>query len=259
MSVVIKFPVSTILLNTKCVVSTCEELEMQPSTMETLDTILLTQLAALVHLQEYTHATHLWRRYSSISSGDNSNRVTLPQFTRLWKALEPLLRAHAQDMTTAAATTTTSEDQSNNEKDTAIDAEGHTSVDTIPMANIYKSLQICLEEVRGDEAFELLLNFIKELQVSIRAMVAVAMESVYESIREEKCRTFLGFYHSAADTKMNMEDYLKDRKWTKEIETGLWIPYFDPSQGGDEKKSAVDRIQYLTRVIGFMETQRLNA
>ena len=102
------------------------------------------------------------------------------------------------------------------------------------MANIYKSLQICLEEVRGDEAFELLLNFIKEIQVSIRAMVAVAMESVYESIREEKCRTFLGFHHAATDTKMNMEDYLKDRKWTKEIETGLWIPYFDPSQGDDD-------------------------
>ena len=251
MSVDIKFPVSTILSNTKSIISACEELEMQPSTMETLDTILLTQLAGLIHLQEYTHARHLWRRYSSLASNAKSNHVTLPQFTRLWKALDPLLRAHAQD-------TTRSENQNSHGKETTIDAEAGTSVDDIPMVSIYKSLQLCSDEVRGDAAFELLVNFIKELQVSIREMVAIAIERVYESIREEHCGPFLGF-SVGADTNMEMGDFLKDRKWTKEMETGLWIPHFDPSKGSNEKESAGDRIDYLTRVIGFMETQRFNA
>lgn len=225
---------------------------MQPSNIETLDTILLTQLAALVHLQEYTNARHLWRRYSSLSSTG-----TLPQFTRLWRALEPLLRAHAQD------TTTSSKEEYQNSKDNYIEAEpSKIDIDAgdIPMVNIHKSLQMCLEEVGNDAEFQLLASFIKELQVSIRDMIAIAVERVYESIREERCGPLLGF--SVGDGSSNSVDaYLMGRNWTRE-ETGLWIPYFDPTSachGGKEKKGAGDRIEYLTQVIGFMETQRFNA
>jgi len=236
---------------------------MQPSNIEALDTILLTQLAALVHLQEYTHARNLWRRYSSLSStctGTQSNPATLPQFTRLWIALEPLLRAHAQD------TTTSSKEKYQNSKDHYIEVEQPSKIDIdvgdIPMVNIHKSLQMCLEEVGNDAAFQLLASFVEELQVSIRDMIAIAVEHVYESIREERCRPLLGFYVGDGSTGSNSVDaYLKGRNWTRE-ETGLWIPYFDPTSachGGKENKGAGDRIEYLTRVVGFMETQRFNA
>jgi hypothetical protein len=260
MSVEIKLPVSSILSNTKSIISACEDLEMQPSNIETLDTILLTQLAALVHLQEYTHARHLWRRYSSLSSTRTQSNPTLPQFTRLWRALEPLLRAHAQDTTTSSKEVY----QNSNSKDNYIEAVEPSKIDIdagdIPMVNIHKSLQTCSDEVGNDAAFQLLARFIKELQVSIRDMIAIAVERVYESIREERCGPLLGF--SMGDGSSNSVDaYLKGRNWTRE-ETGLWIPYFDPTSachGGKEKKGAGDRIEYLTQVIGFMETQRFNA
>lgn len=231
---------------------------MQPSNIETLDTILLTQLAALVHLQEYTHARHLWRRYSSLSSAGNQNNPTLPQFTRLWRALEPLLRAHAQD-----TTTTISKEEYQNSKDNYIEVEpSKIDIDAgdIPMVNIHKSLQMCLEEVGNDAEFQLLASFIKELQISIRDMIAIAMERVYESIREERCGPLLGLSIGEGGSR-SVDAYLNGRNWTRE-ETGLWIPYFDPtsaSHGGKEKKGAGDRIEYLTQVIGFMETQRFNA
>lgn len=241
----VQLPVSSILANTAEIIDTCQDLEMEPSNnLESLDVILLTELAALVHIKDYANARHLWRRYSSMEAivpvGDGAAKsFPLPYFQQLWRALEPLLRIYAQEPGTNTF-----------------------------MTKVYSSLQACIDASGDSDGAVSLKTFCKELISSTRAMVADAIEESFESIKDDQCRKMLGFSSSGdmGDVEMlgtgaSFEEYLKTRKWTREEGSdGIWIPYFDPEQSGSGRASSSnDRIEYLTKLIGFMETQRLNA
>lgn len=222
----ISFPVTSILENTEAIANACEDLELTSSSSQnsSLPIILVTELAALIHLQQYDHARHLWRRYSSEQNNEN-----LLQFSSLWKAVAPLLRARSQDFTASSKTV------SNNKFGN--------------IAEVYGSLQDCIEM---KPVLEPLASYAKQLQMSIRELFCRGIERIHESIDGEKCRVLLGLKNTR-----ELEAFVTKRNWTKESETALWIPYYKTMT--DVGKNGSDRIDYLTNVVGFMETQRFNA
>jgi hypothetical protein len=233
MNTEITFPVASILENTEAIVDACEDSELSSSSSRdassALPVILLTGLAALIHLQQYDHARHLWRRYSS-----EQNNPQLQQFVSLWRAVAPLLRAHSQDFS--------------RNSDTSNNTESNGNGGTI--SEVYGSLQACVEK---NPTLEPLATYAKQLQVSIRENLVLAIERAFESIDSEKCRILLGFQNAH-----ELDAFVTERKWTKEMGTELWIPCYQANTCR-MGKSGSDRIDYLTNVVGFMETRRFNA
>jgi hypothetical protein len=233
-------------------------MELQPSlSLQALDTVLVTQLAALIHLKEYNRAKALWKRYSSLAhNGVNNNdkhdnHSPLPQFVNLWRALTPLIRFHAQDFIGSTTNATSNAET--------------MSFENMQIATIYKSLNKC---ITGDN---LLSAFARELQLSIRDTMANTIECVYEVITMDQCKSLLGFSTISLcplekaiqqqQQQLDMEEYLlKERHWTFERNSGLWIPNKYPAiRDGKDSGLYDSRIQYLTKYSEFLERQRLNA
>jgi len=224
MNTEITFPVASILTNTSAIVNACEDLEVSAPS-DTLPLILVTQLAALIHEEEYQHARHLWRRYShqvqaqAQAAEGSSQQLQFQQFTLLWKAVAPLLLL--EDITA-----------------------------------VYDSLTACT-----NTQLQPLASYAQQLQQSIRIKLAKAVESVYESISNDYCKTLLGFKNNNGNADLQV--FLNERKWTQEQVNGLWIPHYQPvgksASAGQGGGGGGDRIDYLTKIVGFMETQRLNA
>ncbi len=230
------FPPPSILSNTEDIINACEDAEVNSSGLNvTLDVILVTQLAALIHAEKYHSALHLYSRYSSLVDSSfvpasASTSLTLEQFGLLWKAVTPLLDVMTNNDT--------------NEK----------------ISNVFASLQLCM-----GMQMQPLATYTEQLMSSLRDQIAYVMEvSLYESVSSDECAKLLGFSFGCGrgGINLNMSQYLKNRNWTMES-PNLWIPNNsndnDISNDGKYGGAQTDRIEHLTKIISFMETQRLNA
>ena len=66
-----------------------------------------------------------------------------------------------------------------------------------------------------------------------------------------------------------MSKYLQEREWERKEGTDIWVPAVAAGECGsglvvvenavDEVEKPLDKIQFLTNVVGFMEAQRMNA
>mmetsp|Transcript_16454 Transcript_16454/g.31181 ORF Transcript_16454/g.31181 Transcript_16454/m.31181 type:complete len:251 (-) Transcript_16454:634-1386(-) len=238
------YSLSSILNNTETIVEKCQEMELQPNlSFQALDTILVAQLAALVHLKEYTRAKDLSRRYSSLVRDHSSSH--LPQFLNLWRALKPLFRFHSQHLSDSSVKPLTNAET--------------TSFEKMQIATIYESLNTCIATGGGN----ILSVFARELQLSIRDTMAKAIERIYDVIHIDHCKYLLGYSTLEKDgQQQNMEEYLfKERHWTFESSSGLWIPRNSPLDGKEEVfgKGCDSRIKSLTKYSEFLERPSLNA
>ena len=92
------------------------------------------------------------------------------------------------------------------------------------------------------------------------------MERYYDSISVEYCANVLGF---EAEEMEDMSKYLQERGWERKEGTDIWVPAVAAGECGsglvvvenavDEVEKPLDKIQFLTNVVGFMEAQRMNA
>lgn len=266
-------PPKSILTNTSDILFACEEAELSPATNQA-KFVLVTELAALLHLNEHTHARHLWHRYcnnenSSSSTGTNDDDDMI-QFQMLWKAVEPLLKASliAQIPDDGIVPAQSSGEQ-----------QGGGGVVPIPSSSLssghseyYKRLQANIET-----KLEPLSTFSGELIQSQRIKMVRLLEKTYDALPatkttstapsdgsgdEDIIRNYLGYVNNDNETEMN--EFLKQRNWTMTSDNQFWIPSEVSLMEENERSDVVtsshaeDKVQFLTNIVGFMEGQRVN-
>jgi len=287
-----KLPVKSILSNTSEIVSLCEWAELTVTTsnyneglVETnppasqLRFVLVTELAALLHLGSYNHARHLWHRYRPTTTTTTTTVVSgvpqeeravvdeeMDQFQRLWTAAQPILLAVSGQQECCKGQTLTQN-------------KLVTSHETF-----YRELRVsCIEP-----QLEPLATFAKELILSERMRMVRLLEETFDSLPrtpddyEKKksgsssCRLMclLGY-----ETRLELELFLKDRNWNLLQEEGFWIPgsfYLEErnrlnsgwningkceepeEQKKNEQEIKDDKIHFLTSLVGFMESKGLD-
>ena len=129
------------------------------------------------------------------------------------------------------------------------------------MQTLFKSL---LELVNSNQ--HPLSLYANELMESTSGKMTELLERYYDSISGGDCVSLLGFNVEEIES---MAKYLQERSWEKKEGTGFWIPAEAMGECGsglrvvenavDEDGNPVDKIQFLTNVVGFMEAQRMNA
>ena len=183
--------------------------------------------------------------------------------------MTPLLRAHSQDCTTTIDASTLG---------VGVGVGVGDSTGGGDISNVYGSLQACQHM---NPKLEPLATYAVQLQTSIRGTFAKAIERSFESIEHERCKMLLGYLNNGDTSDGDMDKFLMGRNWSKEMGTSLWIPYYNPvtrnasaskenSSDNDSDvygnahvhvhagSSSSNRIEYLTQMVGFMETQRFN-
>ncbi len=227
----IELPPASILTNTAEVLEACELAEIS-GTASPHSFHLVTQLASLLLLGKYNHARHLWRRYnteippdSEIESSSTANRnmsgreLDLYQFHLLWKAAQPLLRSYfGQNMS-------------------LLDSS----------AELFASLQSCV-----DANLHPLSLYAKEVAEGMRSEIANLMETIYDTVQEEKCKSLLGI----GETKL-LDQFLVGRGWDmREGSQGIWIPA--SCQGQITSNGAeTSNIELLSNIVSFMERKNV--
>eukprot|EP01083_Nonionella_stella_P068080 180523_1 len=206
------------------------------SAVPSLDIVLVTQLAALLHTRQYDHARHLYRRYACIVEGEtdanaNANEngnvasapmsISLPQFGALWKAAKPWMMGHAQ-------TQFLNDNESSSGSDT-----------TNSICDVFSSLQDCITVASNSNAnipVQPLATYAGQLQTSLRDTMTNTTEELYECITPSECARLLGYANanndngSDSDTNGNegMSEYLQGRNWAteqgKKQGQVVWIP-----------------------------------
>lgn len=94
----IQLPPASILVHTQETLSACEIAEVMDDDSVDKSQVAVTQMAILLHLGNYNHARHLWRRYKSFCCGKtmtNNNNTKKDQgwdvFERLWKVGQAMI------------------------------------------------------------------------------------------------------------------------------------------------------------------------
>eukprot|EP00554_Chaetoceros_debilis_P010831 CAMPEP_0194106940 /NCGR_PEP_ID=MMETSP0150-20130528/6911_1 /TAXON_ID=122233 /ORGANISM="Chaetoceros debilis, Strain MM31A-1" /LENGTH=311 /DNA_ID=CAMNT_0038795213 /DNA_START=12 /DNA_END=947 /DNA_ORIENTATION=- len=308
-------PPDSILVNPQEIINACEDAEINASlsahnaaatnststtsdggngastnnvSVPSLDIVLVTQLAALLHTRQYDHGRHLYRRYACIVEGEtdvNANAsaiananvasapISLPQFGALWKAAKPWMMGHAQSQFISDTDNT----------DNASSGSGSGSI-----CDVFSSLQDCITAVSNSNAnmpIQPLATYAGQLQTSLRDTMANTIEDLYECITPAECARLLGYANNGSDNGNSsehvnggacMSEYLQGRNWAteqgkKQGQGVVWIPCNSNSKErndlegpGSNSRSdhgvhQNDRISYLTNIVSFLETQKLNA
>lgn len=238
--------VPTIFGNNKNVLFQAMMDEHDPSiTNQRLDASLSIQLAALTHNQQYSHAQHLFDRYKnkSISRNDhtNSREIFFPMFFRLWNALQPLFQLNSAQKEIYITS------------DSANSSLGHE------LSGVYDNLKSC--QIRNSDDGDPLLfeSLVGELLVSIREKVLFTIESgCFETVSKNTVSSLLGF---ASDE--DVVSFCQTRGWKieRQEEEVLLIPCTrdNVTKKNIDLTKTPDKFEYLTKLVGFLETQRLNA
>lgn len=221
-------PPESILANTADILKACEIAEIS-STQQTNDSPsfhLVTQLACLLLLGKYNHARHLWRRYNAETLPDtemeNPSTTTktgraldLYQFQLLWKAAQPLLQSYFGNVS-------------------LLDSS----------KELFVSLQSCVDANLYPLSF-----YSKELIEGLRSQMTSLIETVYDTIQEEKCKSLLG----VAEGGQFLNQLLEQRGWKKqEGSQVMWIPNSPGTQVVSSNEQN-NKIELLSNVVGFME------
>lgn len=227
-------PPKSILTNASAIVSACEWAEVSPDcgnnihSPQPLKFVLVTELAALLHLESYTHARNLWHRHrQNVNSITNTNDVVDPemdQFQRLWNAAQPLLLASAS----SSSTINTSNNHSQSSPSSSLKIQ--TS-----RRQFYDQLRSSCIQTTHTTQQQPLATFANELIQSQRMHMVQLLEHTFDSIPRSKpdtttpssttttstsCRLtdVLGF-----QTRIELEEFLMKRDWQL-MDDGFWIP-----------------------------------
>ena len=112
--------------------------------------------------------------------------------------------------------------------------------------------------------------YANELVQSTREKMSTLLERYYDSISVDDCAHILGFEAGEMDA---MKQYLEqERKWERNPgRDDIYVPVeamglcasglggVVKTKGKNEADKSLDKIQFLTNVVGFMEMQRMNA
>jgi len=197
--------------------------------------------------------------------------ISLPQFGALWKAAKPWMMGHAQSQFISDTDNT----------DNASSGSGS-------ICDVFSSLQDCITAVSNSNAnmpIQPLATYAGQLQTSLRDTMANTIEDLYECITPAECARLLGYANNGSDNGNSsehvnggacMSEYLQGRNWAteqgkKQGQGVVWIPCNSNSKErnslegpGSNSRSdhgvhQNDRISYLTNIVSFLETQKLNA
>lgn len=221
---------------------------------EDLDKSLSIQLAALVHNNQYNLARHLYRRYHDSQNANfeteySSIESNFPMFYSLWKALEPLFSIHAFDLK-----------HSECEHEILRPTNDMNTSSKFTLEKVYDNLQCC--QSRKNDFFNptLIDSLAGELIISTREKVLFMLESTaFEAIHNSSTASLLGF-----SDNQSAVDFCKKRGWEVErFDNEVYlIPLVRkqnyPTTIGENSKSR-DLIERLTRLVRFLEVERLNA
>jgi len=194
---------------------------------------LVTELAALLHLENYTHARNLWHRHrQTVNSITNTKDVIDPemdQFQRLWNAAQPLLLASASSSYTIH-TNDNNNSQPSSQKQTS--QSSSLKIQT-SRRQFYDQLRSsCIQtQTTQQQQQQPLATFANELIQSQRMHMVHLLEHTFDSIPRSKpdtttttsttsCRLtdVLGF-----QTRIELEEFLTKREWQL-LDNGFWIP-----------------------------------
>lgn len=222
---------------------------------EKLDESLTIELAALVHNGQYNHARHLYRRYhdshnTNCFTADNMTiESVFPMFYLLWKALEPLFLIHALEV-----------NHFYSNRESCKSTHDIKTSSMFSFAKVYDHLKSCQLRKNEYHNSKLLESLTSELAISIRDKILFMIESGgFEAICDSSVASLLGF----SDNQSAIE-FCKNRGWEVESgDEGIYLFPFSrersvPTNIGEKGKSK-EKIEQLTRLVGFMEVERLNA
>jgi len=245
----IQLPPKSILTNATAIVSACEWAEVSPDNENNsknkshpLKFVLVTELAALLHLGSYTHARHLWHRHrQNVNLNTNANVARgavdpeMDQFQRLWKAAQPLLLASAAPSISSSTQTSTSASASkatindyNNPQTTALNKSTQPQSQSLKLQTSRRQFYAQLRSscIQTPSQQQPLATFANELIQSQRMHMVRLLEEIFDSIPRSKpdvtdtvCRLkdLLGF-----DNRTELEEFLNARDW--HLEDEFWIP-----------------------------------
>lgn len=243
MTTAIALPPPSILANPEDIVDACEMAEMSPPPPPPagggeagLRFVEVTELAALLHLGDYVHARHLWRRHSSTpgiepadGAAEDSSDPELRQLALLWTAARSVI----SDEPKAA----------------------------------YAALDRC-----KSSGVEPLATYAAEVRGSYRERCVRRMGVAYDRMRVESCQAWFGYAEGEDGT---MIEELEGRGWSQEAGEGEkfllvppppgWEPEEEEEDAMDANENAGaagddynDRIKSLTDIVSFMERKKLN-
>jgi len=271
----ISFPPPSILVDTEAIVDSCEMAEMTihspsgdsgegeasssssswSSPPPGLRFVEVAELAALLHLGEYVHARHLWRRHRpSPSSGIGT-----------------------------ALATTSDDPHTHSSSSSSFDPEFHQFAllwssaarpilsDDVKLA--HSGLNQC-----ASSGLEPLATYASELKATYRERCARRAERSYSRMTVEGCRDWFGYADGKQQDEEDMGRMLSARGWTRDGEGTdtmggpFWIPpppgwepdgeEEDDMEMAEEPSSADDfgeQIRSLTKIVSFLERKKLNA
>ncbi len=244
--------------------------------------VLVTQLALLLYLGEYTHVRHLWRRNrgGGVTEGIRNNNDDYSQFELLWKAakycclwssggLYSLTSSSSSDSLIDLVSSPSSSDDGvmmkveSNNAESGIGSEeedrkgGSSSSPALPFSTIaLRALQSC-----GSQKMEPLSKYSAELLVVFRSRVNRAMHRFFDKL---DCDEFC--------LRMNLESPsagkgVRDKVWNAygwKEEGGYLVSDADnvvmddddsdvEEQEGETLEKEGGRIEKLTGIIMFLE------
>lgn len=243
------------MTNPADIVDACEMAEMSPPPPPpagggdaALRFVEVAELAALLHLGDYVHARHLWRRHRPAPGGsDPADKTTGGGSGATEESSDPELRQLAR-----------------------LWAAAKSMIGDEPAA-AYAALDGCTSS-----GLEPLATYAGEVRGSYRVRCVRRMGKAYDRMKTESCRAWFGYGDGEDGT---MIEELKRRGWSVEETAGEgggdakllvtppldWEPEEVEEDEMDAKEDAEagrgdygERIKSLTEIVSFMERKRLN-
>lgn len=230
---------------------------------------LVTQLALLIYLGEYTHARHLWERNSgrfNANTGSNDDYVQLEQ---LWSAAKYCCLWSTGGVYSLTSSSRMKVEANNNDKDEG----GSTSRTTtdLPYSTIaLRALDVCVSR-----QMEPLSTYATELIGVFRSRVNRGMHSLFEKLVCAEFYLRMNFnddaHHGATNDRGNDATTWTAYGWKKDeggylisldvdgiiLNDIAWDMAMELDKGGmtPARKDEVDRISKLTEIVMFLESK----
>jgi hypothetical protein len=236
---------------------------------------LVTQMALLIYLGEYTHARHLWERNSGrFNANNNGSNDDYVQLEQLWSAVKYccLWSTGGVYSLTSSSISSKSSVEANNNNDKDEDGSTSRSTTDLPFSTIaLRALDVCVSR-----QMEPLSTYATELIGVFRSRVNRGMHSFFERL---DCAEFLlrmnfnidDAHHGATTDRGNDVATWTAYGWKKD-EGGYLISSdvddivvndiasdmaMELDKGGmtPVRKDEVDRISKLTEIVMFLESK----
>jgi hypothetical protein len=235
---------------------------------------LVTQMALLIYLGEYTHARHLWERNSGrFNANNNGSNDDYVQLEQLWSAVKYCClwsTGGVYSLTSSSISSKSSVEANNNDKDEGGSTSRTTTTD-LPFSTIaLRALDVCVSR-----QMEPLSTYATELIGVFRLRVNRGMHSFFERLDCAEFYLRMNFnddaHQGATNDRGNDVATWTAYGWKKDeggylissdvddimVNDIAWDMAMELDKGGmtPVRKDEVDRISKLTEIVMFLESK----